>query len=103
MHSKIIKDALRRATGNPALTAYSMRHTGNHLGEIKGVSNLPTFKRMFGWSSGSNIQDNYGAAGIYSEAMLREFRELTDLLIQDLPDFKSPTPASNSNVVPLKR
>ena len=103
MHSKIIKDALRRATGNPALTAYSMRHTGNHLGEIKGVSNLPTFKRMFGWSSGSNIQDDYGAAGIYSEAMLREFRELTNLLIQDLPDFKSPTPASNSNVVPLKR
>ena len=34
-HSKLIKDGLYEATGNPALTAYSMRHTGKHLGEIK--------------------------------------------------------------------
>ena len=102
MHSKLIKDQLRRATGNPALTAYSMRHTGNHLGDIKGVSNLPTFKRMFGWSSGSDIQDDYGAAGIYSNAMLREFRELTETLVDGLPSPNSPTPVT-SNVVQLKR
>ena len=103
MHSKLIKDQLYKATGNPALTAYSMRHTGNHLGEIKGVSNLPTFKRMFGWSSGSNIQDDYGAAGIYSDAMLSEFRELTETLVDGLPSPNSPTPASNNNVVRLRR
>ena len=103
MHSKIIKDELCRATGNPTLTAYSMRHTGNHLGEIKGVSNLPTFKRMFGWSSGSNIQDDYGAAGIYSDAMLSEFRELTETLVDGLPIPNSPTPVSNNNVVRLRQ
>jgi len=102
MHSKLIKDQLRKATGNPALTAYSMRHTGNHLGDIKGVSNLPTFKRMFGRSSGSNIQDDYGAAGIYSDAMLSEFRELTETLVDGLPSPNSQTPVT-SNVVQLKR
>jgi integrase len=103
MHSKLIKDQLYKATGNPALTAYSMRHTGKHLGEIKGVSNLPTFQRMFGWASGSNIQDDYGAAGIYSDAMLSEFRELTQTLIDGLLSPNSPTPVSNNNVVRLKR
>ena len=103
MHSKLIKDQLRKATGNPVLTAYSMRHTGKHLGEIKGVSNLPTFQRMFGWSSGSDIQDDYGAAGIYSDAMLSEFRELTETLVDGLPRLNSPTPTSNNNVVRLRR
>ena len=102
MHSKLIKDQLYKATGNPALTAYSMRHTGKHLGEIKGVSNLPTFQRMFGWSSGSDVEDDYGAAGIYSNAMLSEFRELTETLVDGLPSPNSPTPVT-SNVVQLKR
>lgn len=96
-HSKLIKDELLRATGNPTLTAYSMRHTGKHLGEIKGVSRLPTFHRMFGWSSGNNVQDDYGAAGIYSDAMLNEFRELTDKLVDGLPrQPNSPTSATNN-------
>ena len=104
MHSKVIKEQLFKATGNPALTAYSMRHTGKHLGEIKGVSNLPTFQRMFGWSSGSDVEDDYGKAGIYSDAMLREFRELTDILIDGLPSPNSPTPAmQTTNVIQLKR
>jgi integrase len=102
MHSKLMKDQLYKATGNPALTAYSIRHTGKHLGEIKGVSNLPTFQRMFGWSTGSDIQDDYGAAGIYSNAMLSEFRELTETLVDGLPSPDGPTPVT-SNVVQLKR
>lgn len=102
IHSKVIKTQLYKATGNPTLTAYSMRHTGKHLGEIKGISSLPTFQRMFGWSSGSNVEDDYGKAGIFSDAMLSEFRELTRLLIQDLPDFDSPTTASKDNVVRLR-
>ena len=102
-HSKLIKDGLYEATGNPALTAYSMRHTGKHLGEIKGVSKLPTFQRMFGWSSGDGVQDDYGAAGIYSDAMLNEFRALTDTLIDGLPEQpNSPTSADTSNIVAFK-
>jgi integrase len=103
MHSKLIKDQLYKATGNPALTAYSMRHTGKHLGELKGISELPTFKRMFGWASTSTTQDDYGAAGIYSNAMMTQFRDLTEQLTAGLQDFHSPTPTSKSNVVQLKR
>jgi integrase len=104
IHSKVIKEQLFKATGNPVLTAYSMRHTGKHLGEIKGVSHLPTFQRMFGWSSGSDVEDDYGKAGIYSDAMLKEFRELTDKLIDGLPSPNSPTPAmQTTNVIQLKR
>jgi len=96
-HSKLMKDGLYKATGNPVLTAYSMRHTGKHLGEIKGVSRLPTFQRMFGWSSGDDVQDDYGAAGIYSESMLNEFRQLTDRLVDGLPEKpSSPTSATNN-------
>ena len=99
-HSKVIKDGLLEATGNPALTAYSMRHTGKHLGEIKGVSRLPTFQRMFGWSTGDDVQDDYGAAGIYSESMLSEFRQLTDTLVDGLPEKpNSPLTSATDNVL----
>ena len=99
-HSKLIKDGMYKATGNPALTAYSMRHTGKHLGEIKGVSRLPTFHRMFGWSSGDEVQDDYGAAGIYSDAMLSEFRQLTDTLVDGLPEKpSSPSTSATNNVL----
>ena len=99
-HSKLIKDGMYKATGNPALTAYSMRHTGKHLGEIKGVSRLPTFHRMFGWSSGDEVQDDYGAAGIYSDAMLSEFRQLTDTLVDRLPEKpSSPSTSATNNVL----
>ena len=98
-HSKLIKDGLYEATGNTALTAYSMRHTGKHLGEIKGVSRLPTFQRMFGWSSGDGVQDDYGAAGIYSDAMLNEFRQLTDRLVDGLPEKPSSPTAATNNVL----
>ena len=35
-HSRLLKVELQRATGNPELSAYCLRHTGKHLGEIKG-------------------------------------------------------------------
>ena len=104
-HTALMKRQLLKATGNPKLTAYSLRHTGNHLGEIKGISNLPQFTRMFGWNpTESRIQSDYGKAGIYSNSMLAEYRQLTDTLTEDLPDFNSPTPASSqSNVVNINR
>ena len=102
-HSKVIKDQMYKATGNPKLTAYSMRHTGKHIGDIRGISGLPTFKRMFGWASDSSIQDDYGAAGIFSDAMLSEFRDLTNKLIEGLSSFNSPEPSTKNNVVQIKR
>ena len=48
-HTHVMKRQLLKATGNPKLTAYSLEHTGIHLGEVKGISNLPQFSRMFGW------------------------------------------------------
>jgi len=39
----------------------------------------------------------------YSAAMLSEFSELTETLVDGLPSPNSPTPTSNNNVVRLKR
>ena len=104
-HSKILKVELRRATGNPELTAYCLRHTGKHLGEIKGLSNLPAFERIFGWSDGrARVKDDYGRAGIFAAPMIAAYREITDRLIEDLPDHERPTPAaSTAKVVKLHK
>lgn len=91
-HSKLMKQQLLKATTSSTLTAYSLRHTGKHIGEINGISNLPQFARMFGWrSADSSVQSDYGKAGIYSSAMIAEYRKLTDLMIKDLPVLASPT------------
>ena len=104
-HTNVMKRQLLKATGNSKLTAYSLRHTGNHLGDIKGISNLPQFSRMFGWSAvESHIQSDYGKAGIFSNTMIAEYRKLTDKLIEDLPDYNSPAPAeSQANVISINR
>jgi integrase len=105
-HTRLMKRQLLRATGNPKLTAYSLRHTGNHLGDIKGISNLPQFGRMFGWRPvESHIQSDYGKAGIFSNSMIAEYRKLTDKLIEDLPQYNSPAPAaaSQSNIININR
>jgi hypothetical protein len=101
-HTNIMKRELLRITGNPKLTAYSLRHTGNHLGTIKGISNLPQFTRMFGWNPvESQSQNDYAKKGIFAPAMIAEYRKLTDKLIEDLPQYNSPTPAaaSESNII----
>ena len=54
---------------------------------------------MFGWSSGDGVQDDYGAAGIYSDAMLNEFRQLTDRLVDGLPEKPSSPTAATNNVL----
>ena len=102
-HSTVLKKQLQRATGNSELTAYCLRHTGKHLGEIKGVANLPAFDRIFGWKS-DGVKDDYGRAGVYSNAMIQSYREITDKLLEGLEDHESPTPAvSVGKVVQLKR
>ena len=102
-HSRLLKVELQRATGNPELSAYCLRHTGKHLGEIKGVSNLPAFDRIFGWQS-SSVKDDYGRAGVFSTSMINSYREITDRLLEDLPDHERPTPvASRAKVVNLRK
>jgi len=102
-HARLLKKELQRATGNPELTAYCLRHTGKHLGEIKGVSNLPAFDRIFGWQS-SSVKDDYGRAGVYSKAMIKSYREITDKLLEGLPDHERPTPsAASAKVVKLHK
>jgi len=104
-HTHVMKRELLRVTGNPKLTAYSLRHTGNHLGNIKGISSLPQFGRMFGWNPvESQIQNNYAKKGIFANAMIAEYRKLTDKLIEDLPDYNSPAPTeSQANVISISR
>ena len=102
-HSRLLKVELQRATGNPELSAYCLRHTGKHLGDIKGVSNLPAFDRIFGWQS-SSVKDDYGRAGVFSTSMINSYREITDRLLEDLPDHERPTPAaSRAKVVKLRK
>ena len=49
-------------------------------------------------------QSDYGKAGIFSNSMINQYKELTDKLTEDLPDYGSPTPgASQSNVVSINR
>ena len=60
---------------------------------------------MCGWTDkDSKVTDDYGRAGIFSKAMISEYRAITDKLLDGLPDHESPTPeASLVKVVPIKR
>ena len=75
------------------------------MGEVKGAANLPAFKRMFGWTDkDSKVTDDCGRAGIFSKAMISEYRAITDKLLENLPDHESPNPAASlTKFVPLKR
>ena len=102
-HSRVLKVELQRATGNPELTAYCLRHTGKHLGEIKGLSSLPAFVRIFGWHSNA-VRDDYGRAGVYSKAMIDNYRGITNKLLEGLEDHESPNPdAASAKVLQLRR
>ena len=94
----MLKDGLYEATGNPALTAYSMRHTGKHLVRSKALAGYRHSRGCLAGLLVMAFKMISGAAGIYSDAMLSEFRALTDRLIDDLPEQpNSPTSADTSN------
>ena len=102
-HSRVLKVELQRATGNRELTAYCLRHTGKHLWEIKGLSSLPAFDRIFVWHS-NTVLDDYGRAGVYSKAMIDNYRGITNKLLEGLEDHESPTPdAASAKVLQLRR
>ena len=104
-HSKIIKDGLRRATGNAVLSAYSGRHTGKHLCDLAGVGASDVVRVMFGWNEGGYaIANNYGRAGHHSDYMIDEMKKVVGLMIRDLPDLDhlDRMPIHTGNVVHMR-
>lgn len=104
-HSKVLKDALRRITGNKTLIPYSYRHTGKHLADIKGYGESDDLKLAFGWKNGttSSISDQYGKAGLFAAPLIARLRNIMDCLLEDLPDHDNPPAASVGNVVMFER
>ena len=87
-HSKIIKDGLVRATGNPELSAYSTRHTGKYICDVRGVGSSDAVRIMFGWNEGGYaIANNYGKAGHFAKPMIDAMRKVIELMTTDLPDL----------------
>ena len=104
-HSKIIKDGLVRATGNPELSAYSTRHTGKYICDVRGVGSSDAVRIMFGWNEGVYaIANNYGKAGHFAKPMIDEMRNVIELMTADLPDLdrSSIPPIDTGNVVNMR-
>lgn len=104
-HSKLLKQALRNITGNDELVPYSYRHTGKHLADIKDVGGTDELRLAFGWKNGKtdSVSDGYGKAGIYAPPLIAKLRNITDRMLEDLPDYDNPPAASVGNVVMFER
>jgi hypothetical protein len=61
--SRVIKDGLVKATGNPKISAYSTRHTGKFMCDV------------------------LGRAGHFSKPMIDEMKAIVARMTQDLPDL----------------
>ena len=104
-HSKIIKDALYRVTGNKKLSAYSGRHTGKYLCDVAGVGAKDAVRVMFGWSEGGyGHANNYGRAGHFSKPMIDEMKSIVALMTRDLPDLNhmDRVPLNTGNVLHMR-
>jgi hypothetical protein len=104
-HSKVLKEALQRITGNDALIPYSYRHTGKHLADIKGYGGSDDLRLAFGWKNGktNSISDEYGKAGLFAAPLIARLRHIMDCLLEDLPDHDNPPAVSRGNVVRFER
>ena len=104
-HSKILKTHLAQITGDKELDPYSLRHTGKHLADIKGVGESQYVKIMFGWKNKKRDDaDKYAAAGHFAAPLIKELRAITALMLEDLPDYdNNPDLLHQTNVVPLRR
>ena len=66
-HSQRFAKVFRKVTGNKQLVPYSLRHTGKHLSDTKGVGYLYVLESMCGWNAGNKqAKDNCGKAGIFT-------------------------------------
>ena len=104
-HSKLLKQALISITGNEELVPYSYRHTGKHLADIKDVGGTDELHLAFGWKNGktNSVADGYGKAGIYAAPLIAKLRNITDRMLEDLPDYDNPPAVSVGNVVMFER
>jgi hypothetical protein len=104
-HSKLLKTALRQISGNHDLVAYSLRHSGKHLADIKDVGSSDELRLAFGWKNGktNSVADEYGKAGIYAAPLIAKLRKITDRMVEDLPDHDNPPEVSRGNVVMFER
>ena len=83
-HSKILKTHLAQITGDKELDPYSLRHTGKHLADIKGVGESQYVKIMFGWKNKKRDDaDKYAAAGHFAAPLIKELRAITALMLED--------------------
>jgi hypothetical protein len=87
-HSQKFASVLRKVTGNPKLVPYSCRHTGKFLANTKGVGHLDVMECMFGWSGNKReAKDNYGKAGIFSKPYIQQMKQITEVMLEDLPQY----------------
>ena len=92
-------------TGDGELDPYSLRHTGKHLADIKGVGESQYVKIMFGWKNKKrDDSDTYAAAGHFAPPLIKQLQAITALMLEDLPDYdNNPDLLHQTNVVPLRR
>ena len=104
-HSLVINKELRRAAGNNKLQAYSLRHTGKHLADVKGFGHSQIIRIMFGWKNQKrDISDRYGQVGYFAEPMINELKAYTVQMIEDLPNYDNdPDLLRQTNVVQSMR
>ena len=87
-HSGKFASVLRKVTGNPKLVPYSCRHTGKFLADTKGVGHKDVTETMFGWTGNKReAKDNYGKAGIFSKPYIEQMKQITEVMLEDLPQY----------------
>jgi hypothetical protein len=87
-HSAKFASVLRKVTGNNELVPYSCRHTGKFLADTKGVGHKDVTETMFGWTGNKReAKDNYGKAGIFSKPYIEKMKQITEVMLEDLPQY----------------
>ena len=87
-HSAKFASVLREVTGNNELVPYSCRHTGKFLADTKGVGHKDVTETMFGWTGNKReAKDNYGKAGIFSKPYIEKMKQITEVMLEDLPQY----------------
>ena len=87
-HSAKFASVLREVTGNNELVPYSCRHTGKFLADTKGVGHKDVTETMFGWTGNRReAKDNYDKAGIFSKPYIQQMKQITEVMLEDLPQY----------------
>ena len=104
-HSKILKNKLLAATGNPRLTAHCLRHTWNSNASAAGIDLLHR-ALIGGWAASgkdsmfSKRMTRYGAKGLQRSKVVIALAESQSRVLEHLLAIEPPVP---SNVVSINR